>query len=56
MENELPIEDPGYWRQRAEEARALSEQAHDNRTKALLLDIAETYDRIAKAYDQSIRI
>ena len=47
----MPVENPAYWRSRAEEARARSEQVLDSITKALLLEIADTYERIAKAYE-----
>jgi hypothetical protein len=55
-DDDIPIEDPEYWRGRAEEARTLSEQMPDSHTKALLLSIAETYERIAKAYDAGVQI
>ena len=48
----IPVENPNYWRARAEEARRRSEQIQDSITRALLLEIAETYERIAKAYDE----
>ena len=50
------IESLDYWRQRAEEARTFSEQMRDSQTKALMLGIAETYERIAKAYETSVLI
>ena len=57
MDDEIPIETPDYWRARAAEARTCSEQMLDSHTKALMLDIADTYERIAKFYeDQSMRI
>jgi hypothetical protein len=56
MENELPIDEPDYWRRGAEETRILSEQMRDNQTKGLMLEIADTYERIAKAYDQPVGI
>jgi hypothetical protein len=39
-------------RTRAEEARRRSEQIQDSITRALLLEIADTYERIAKAYEE----
>ena len=58
MGEDLPpnIESPDYWCQRAEEARALSEQMRDSKTKALMVEIAETYGRIAKAYETNVLI
>jgi hypothetical protein len=52
MAEHIPVENPNYWRARAEEARRHSEQIQDSITRALLLEIAETYERIAKAYDE----
>jgi len=45
-------ENPDHWRKRAEEARRRSEQTQDSITKALLLEIAGTYERLAKAYEK----
>jgi hypothetical protein len=57
VDDDMPIESPEYWRQRAEEARTRSEQVLDSTTKALLLEIADSYERIAKAYEeQPVRI
>jgi hypothetical protein len=55
VDDEMPIENPNYWRIRAEEARSLSEQMLDSITKALMLEIADTYERIAKAYEEQER-
>ena len=52
VDEEMPIESPDYWRQRAAEARTRSEHMLDSITKALLLDIANSYERIAKAYEE----
>ena len=54
MDDDIPIESPDYWRTRAEEARTRSEQMLDSTTKALMLGIADTYERIAKAYEEQI--
>ena len=42
------LDDAGYWHKRAEEARMLAEQMKDTHTKALMLSIAESYEKIAK--------
>ncbi len=42
------IDDAEYWRKRAEEARTISEHMTDAHTKALMLSVAESYERIAK--------
>ena len=47
----IPVESPNYWRRRAEEARRRSEQVLDSITRALLLEVAESYERIAKTYE-----
>ena len=47
----VSYENPDYWRRRTEEARRRSEQVVDSVTRALLLDIADSYERIAKAYE-----
>jgi len=49
---DVDVEDPDYWRKRAEEARNLSEQMHDTHAKALMSETAETYQRIADQYEQ----
>jgi len=36
-----------YWRERAEEARARADEMRDRDTRAMIVMIAETYDRIA---------
>jgi hypothetical protein len=51
VDDDIPIESPGYWRARAAEARTCSEQMLDSDTKAEMLDIADTYERIAIAYE-----
>jgi hypothetical protein len=41
------LDDPEHWRSRAEEARTVAEQLTDPIAKAMMLQIAEDYDRIA---------
>ena len=41
------FDDPGHWHQRAEEARALAEQMGEERTKKIMLRIAEDYGELA---------
>jgi hypothetical protein len=43
----LPINDPAYWRERAEEARRIAEQLTDDFAKQTMLDIARCYDDLA---------
>ena len=43
----LPINDPAYWRQRAEEARRTAGQVDDPLAKKTLLDIARSYEQLS---------
>lgn len=43
----LNINDPEYWRKRAEEARAIAVQMTDHHTKAVMLGIAQDYEKLA---------
>ena len=42
------VDDPEYWRKRAEEARTIAERMTDAHTKSLMLGVAESYEKIAK--------
>ena len=44
---QLPINDPEYWRERAEEARRIAEQLADAFSKQTMLEIAKSYDNLA---------
>ena len=37
---------PGYWRDRADEARAIAETFRDPEARRLMLEIAERYERM----------
>jgi hypothetical protein len=50
---DVDVEDPEYWRSRAEEARNTSQQMHDAHAKALMSETAETYERIAEQYERA---
>jgi len=41
-------DDPKYWRNRAEEARAIAVQMKDARTKAVMVGIAQDYEKLAQ--------
>ena len=41
------IDDPGHWRQCAEEARRTADQLDDPADKKTMLDIAEAYEQLA---------
>lgn len=49
------IRGPEHWRQRAEEARAMAEHMIDERSQSLLMDVAESYDRIADFIENAER-
>lgn len=42
------IDDPEHWRSRAEEARTLADQMHDEVSRQMMRRIAEDYERLAK--------
>jgi len=46
--------DPKHWRDRAEEARANAEHLHDPDAKRMMLEIAASYDRIAKRAEERL--
>jgi hypothetical protein len=47
-----PVSDSQYFRELARKARAKADQATDDRSKHLLLRIAETYERVADRVEQ----
>jgi hypothetical protein len=42
------VPDAAHWRGRAEEARTLAAEMHDEIFRAIMLEIAERYERLAK--------
>jgi hypothetical protein len=47
--------DPEHWRIRAEEARAIAVQMTDVHTKALMLQIAQDYEKLAKRAEEQAK-
>ena len=41
------LNDPEYWHDRAEQARALAERTTSERTKKMMFKIADDYDQLA---------
>ena len=52
MKVPIPVNDPAHWRQRADEARRMAEQLSDPAVKQALLDVAASYDRLAKLAEE----
>jgi hypothetical protein len=50
-----PASDPQFWRNLAGKARAKADQTIDDRTKRLLLRIAESHERVAEVVEQRSR-
>ena len=49
------VENPEFWRFRAEEARTIAEGMRDGEPKKVMLRIAESYERIAKMIERGVR-
>ena len=45
---------PEHWRARAKELRAMAAVAHDPDVRANLLELAESYERIAKMAEEKL--
>jgi hypothetical protein len=50
-----PVSNPQFWRNLAAKARARADQTINDRTKRLLLRIAESHERVAKLVEQRAR-
>jgi len=51
----IPINDPKHWRERAEEARVLAEQITDEKSKKMILRIAEDYEELARRAERRLK-
>jgi hypothetical protein len=49
------LNDPGYWRNRADELRAIAENVKDPTAKATLLGCAQDYDLLAERAEERLR-
>jgi hypothetical protein len=52
---EQPVSDPQFWLNLAGKARAKADQTIDDRTKRLLLRIADSHERVAQLVGQRSR-
>ena len=50
-----PVSDPQFWRNLAGKARATADQTLNDRTKRLLLRIAETHERVSERVYRRLR-
>jgi hypothetical protein len=52
---EMPshISDPAHWRRRADEARCMADLFRDDAAKRTLMDIAASYEEVAKLVESS---
>ena len=49
------LDNPEYWRYRAEEVRSIADEMRHGEPKAIMLRIAEDYERIARLVEQQVR-
>jgi hypothetical protein len=50
-----PVDNPRYWRSRAEEAHAIAEVMRHGRTKEIMLGIARDYEKIAEMTEARLK-
>ena len=46
------VDDPGYWRFRAKNARELAETAKEENERAIILNVAEQYEQLARMTEE----
>jgi hypothetical protein len=44
--------DPNYWQNRAEEAWAMATEMNDAHCKAMMVSIAQSYEKIAERFEE----
>jgi hypothetical protein len=49
------VDDPGYWRFRANNTRQLAQDMKQGEAQAIVLKIAEEYDLVAKLTEERLR-
>jgi hypothetical protein len=49
------VDNPGYWRARAEEARTLADSIQDSESRQIMLGIARDYDRMAQRAEEHLK-
>jgi hypothetical protein len=49
-----PTNNPAHWRERAEQIRIVAQGMSDQGAKAIMLEIAEEYDRLAERVELRI--
>jgi hypothetical protein len=55
MPNRKLIDDPEFWRSRAEEVRTIAEEMKDRHGKTIMNRIADDYERLAQHAEQRRR-
>ena len=55
MPTSFSVDDPAHWRGRAEGARTLADEMSDEISRAMMLEIAEGYERLAKHAEERAR-
>jgi len=55
MPRSFSVDDPAHWRGGAEEARTLADEMSDEISRAMMLEIAEGYERLAKHAEERAR-
>ena len=49
------LENPTYWHERAEEARTRADLFNGERSRQIMLDIAQSYDQLAERAERRVR-